>query len=96
MLVIIDKDIPFLQGVIEPFAEVRYLSPEEITPKAIEQADALFIRTRTRADRELLEGSRVRFIATATIGYDHIDQTYCRSAGIKWVSCPGCNAQAVC
>ena len=35
-------------------------------------------------------------MATATIGYDHIDQDYCREAGIQWVSCPGCNAQAVC
>ena len=96
MRVVIDRGIPFLDGVIEPYAEVAYLSPEEIGPEAVRDADALIIRTRTRANKELLEGSQVRFVATATIGYDHIDQDYCREAGIYWTSCPGCNAQAVC
>ena len=94
--VIIDKGIPFLEGVFPPEIEVRHLSPEEITPEAVCHADALFIRTRTQTNKELLQGSRVRFVATATIGFDHIDQDYCREAGIHWVSCPGCNAQAVC
>ena len=94
--VIIDKGIPFLDDVFPPEIEVLHLSPEEITPAAVREADALFVRTRTRIDKELLEGSRVRFVATATIGFDHIGQSYCREAGVTWVSCPGCNAQAVC
>ena len=94
--VIIDKGIPFLDDVFPPEIEVLHLSPEEITPAAVREADALFVRTRTRIDKELLEGSRVRFVTTATIGFDHIDQSYCREAGVTWVSCPGCNAQAVC
>ena len=94
--VIIDKGIPFLEGVFPPEIDVRYLSPEEITPEAVRNADALFVRTRTSINKGLLEGSKVRFVATATIGFDHIDQDYCRRAGIHWVSCPGCNAQAVC
>ena len=94
--VIIDKGIPFLEGVFPPEIDVRYLSPEDITPEAVRCADALFVRTRTRINKELLHGSNVRFVATATIGFDHIDQDYCREAGIRWVSCPGCNAQAVC
>ena len=94
--VIIDKGIPFLEGVFPPEIEVLHLSPEDITPEAVRYADALFIRTRTRINKELLHGSNVRFVATATIGFDHIDQDYCREAGIHWVSCPGCNAQAVC
>ena len=94
--VVIDKGIPFLEGVFPPEIEVLYLSPEEITPEAVRYADALFVRTRTQINKELLEGSNVRFVATATIGFDHIDQDYCREAGIHWVSCPGCNAQAVC
>ena len=96
MQVVIDKGIPFLEGIFPQGINAIYLSPEEITPDAVRQADALFIRTRTRINKELLEGSNVRFIATATIGFDHIDQDYCRQAGIHWVSCPGCNAQAVC
>ena len=73
-----------------------HLSPEDITPEAVRYADALFVRTRTRINKELLHGSNIRFVATATIGFDHIDQDYCREAGIHWISCPGCNAQAVC
>ena len=94
--VIIDKGIPFLEGVFPPEIEVLHLSPEDITPEAVRYADALFVRTRTQINKELLHGSNVRFVATATIGFDHIDQDYCREAGIHWVSCPGCNAQAVC
>ena len=94
--VIIDKGIPFLEGVFPPEIDVRYLSPEEITPEAVRYADALFVRTRTQINKGLLHGSNVRFVATATIGFDHIDQDFCQEAGIHWVSCPGCNAQAVC
>ena len=96
MQVVIDKGIPFLEGVIEPYAQVLYLLPEEITPDTVRDADALIVRTRTRIDKELIEGSKVRFVATATIGYDHINQDYCNQASVRWVSCPGCNAQAVC
>ena len=94
--VVIDKGIPFLEGVFPPEIEVLHLSPEDITPEAVRYADALLVRTRTRINKELLHGSNIRFVATATIGFDHIDQDYCREAGIHWVSCPGCNAQAVC
>jgi erythronate-4-phosphate dehydrogenase len=96
MQIIIDKGIPFLQGVFPSEIEVKFLPPEEITADSVRKADALFVRTRTRINKELLHGSQVRFVATATIGFDHIDQDYCREAGIHWVSCPGCNAQAVC
>ena len=94
--VVIDRGIPFLDGVFPPEIDVRFLSPEEITSDSVRHADALFVRTRTKINKELLHGSNVRFVATATIGFDHIDQDYCHEAGIHWVSCPGCNAQAVC
>ena len=96
MRVVVDKGIPFLEGVLDSVAEVRFLSPEEINASSVCDADALFVRTRTQINKELLSGSKVRFVATATIGFDHIDQDYCRAAGVHWVSCPGCNAQAVC
>ena len=96
MQIIIDKGIPFLQGVFPSEIEVKFLPPEEINSESVRKADALFVRTRPLINKELLHGSQVRFVATATIGFDHIDQDYCREAGIHWVSCPGCNAQAVC
>lgn len=96
MRVLVDKYIPFLQGVMDDFAEVCMVEPEQMTAETVRDADALIVRTRTRCDASLLEGSRVRFIATATIGTDHIDLALCKSQGIHVVSCPGCNAQAVC
>ena len=96
MRVLIDKYIPFLDGVLDGYAEVQHIAPEEFTPQSVRDADALVIRTRSRVDSGLLAGSRVRFVATATIGYDHIDTDYCRQHDIAWTACPGCNAQAVC
>jgi len=75
--------------------ECVYLPGAQISAADVRDADALIVRTRTRCDRALLEGSRVRFIATATIGYDHIDVDYLRAAGIAWTNCPGCNAGSV-
>lgn len=95
MKIIVENKIPFIAGVLEPAGTVDYLPPEAITPGAVADADALIVRTRTRCDAALLEGSRVKWIATATIGTDHIDLDYCRRRGIKVVNAPGCNAPAV-
>lgn len=95
MKLIIEKNIPFIQGLLDGMADVEYLAPEDITPETMRDADALITRTRTRCDAALLEGSRCRFIATATIGTDHIDLDYCRARGITVANAPGCNAPAV-
>ena len=96
MKVIVDKKIPYLQGVIERLAdEVVYAEGRDFTPELVRDAGALFVRTRTRCDCALLAGSRVRFIATATIGFDHIDTDFCRASGITWTNAPGCNAGGV-
>ncbi len=95
MLVIADDKIPFLKGVLEPYTDIEYCSGHEITPERIKYADALLIRTRTRCNRNLLEGSGVKFIGTATIGYDHIDTAYCSQHGIRWTNAPGCNSASV-
>lgn len=94
-VVVVDRDIPFLDRVLEPWFEVRRLSGRAIGPDDVRDAVALLIRTRTRCDAALLDGSAVRFIATATIGTDHIDMRYCDSHGITVASAPGCNAAAV-
>jgi erythronate-4-phosphate dehydrogenase len=94
-VVVVDRDIPFLEGVLESWFEVRYLAGRAIGPAEVRDAAALLVRTRTRCDAVLLDGSAVRFIATATIGTDHIDLKYCASHGITVASAPGCNAAAV-
>ena len=96
MKVIIDHKIPYIKEAIEKIADdVVYLPGNAFTKEDVKDADALIVRTRTKCNRELLEGSQVKFIATATIGYDHIDTEYCREAGITWTNCPGCNAGSV-
>lgn len=93
--VVVDKYIPFLQESLAG-CDVTALSPDEINNASVRDADALIVRTRTLVNRQLLENSHVRFVATATIGTDHLDTAYLDEAGIKWYSSPGCNAQAVC
>ncbi len=93
--IIIDANIPFINGVFEPFANVAYLNGADFTPAAVKRADALIIRTRTKCNEALLAGSSVKFIATATIGTDHIDLDYCCKAGIGVANAAGCNAGGV-
>lgn len=93
--IIIDDHIPFIKGVLEPFSKVIYAKGGLIGKENAREADGLIIRTRTRCDRSLLEGTPVKFIATATIGIDHIDTGYCNSNGISWFHAPGCNAGSV-
>lgn len=95
MKIVCDSHIPFLKGVLEQYADVIYLPGGQIKRDDILDADALIVRTRTRCDAGLLEGSKVRFIATATIGYDHIDTAWCESHGISWTNAPGCNSGSV-
>lgn len=95
MKIIADNKIPFLKGVLELFAEVNYYPAKDITAEKVKDADALIIRTRTICGANLLLGSKVKFIATATIGFDHIDTAFCAAHNINWANAPGCNSEAV-
>lgn len=93
--IVADSKIPLLKGVFESCADIAYLPPSEITNQTVRDADALLIRTRTKCNSKLLDGTRVKFIGTATIGFDHIDTDYCQSKNIKWINAPGCNSSSV-
>ncbi len=95
MKIVADRFIPFLQGRLEPFAEIEFIHPDSFSPETIKGADALLIRTRTRCGAPLLEGSSVKMIATATIGMDQFDLPWCAAHGIATFNSPGCNASAV-
>lgn len=95
MKIVADMHIPFLEGVFEPYAEVVYIDGRSITHEDLIDADAMIIRTRTKCNADLLEGTRVRIIATATIGTDHIDLPYCADKGIEVHNAEGCNAGGV-
>lgn len=93
--IVADKAIPFLEGVFDPYADMTCLPGDKIGPEDVRDADVLMVRTRTKCNADLLEGSKVKFIATATIGTDHIDFPYCDSKGIVVRNAPGCNAGGV-
>ncbi|MFB6320779.1 4-phosphoerythronate dehydrogenase PdxB [Saccharicrinis sp. FJH54] len=95
MKIVIDDKIPFIKGVFEPYADVVYAGGAAIDAAMVSDADALVIRTRTKCNAALLKDSSVKFIATATIGHDHIDKNFCRENGIKWTNAPGCNSGSV-
>jgi len=95
MKIVADDKIPFLKGVLEPFAEVVYLPGKEINREALLGVDALLIRTRTKCTENLLKGTTIKFIGTATIGFDHIDSQYCENNNIEWINAPGCNSSSV-
>ena len=98
MIAIVDNAIPYIKGTLEPYAEVIY-APGEGFIQALEKTKGepvcLFIRTRTKCEKSLLEGHNVRLIASATIGKDHIDEDYCRANSICVANAPGCNSSAV-
>lgn len=93
--IVADDKIPFLKGVFEPFANVKYLPGKNITPADLSDADALIVRTRTKCNKALLQNTPVRFVATATIGFDHINPADLEALNIQWTNAPGCNADSV-
>ena len=95
MKIVIDEKIPFISGVFECWADVVYSPGRAIDAAMVADADALIVRTRTRCDSRLLEKSRVRIIASATIGFDHLDTVWLEKKGIEWVNAPGCNSGSV-
>lgn len=95
MKIVADKNIPFLKGVAEKFGNVNYLAGSEFSEATIKDADTLIVRTVTHFDKNLLEGSSVKLICSATIGYDHIDTEYCDNHNIIWKNAPGCNSGSV-
>lgn len=94
-LVVVDEAIPFLNGVLDPWCDVRALPGAAVAAADLRDADALVVRTRTRCDAALLGGSSVRLVVTATIGFDHIDCAWCAAHGIEVVTAAGCNARGV-
>jgi erythronate-4-phosphate dehydrogenase len=95
MLIVADENIPLLDAFFAGFGEIRRYAGRSIEREALQGADVLLVRSVTQVDRQLLEGSNVRFVGTCTIGTDHLDLAYLQEAGIQWSSAPGCNARGV-
>lgn len=95
MRILADENIPLVEAFFAEYGEIRRMPGRSINRAALEQVDVLLVRSVTRVDRELLEGSAVRFVGTCTIGTDHLDIDYFEEAGIAWANAPGCNARGV-
>jgi erythronate-4-phosphate dehydrogenase len=95
MLIVADENIPLLDAFFAGFGEIRRVPGRSIDRATVEQADVLLVRSVTNVNRALLEGSKIRFVGTCTIGTDHLDLEYFNEAGITWSSAPGCNARGV-
>ncbi|QHC96829.1 4-phosphoerythronate dehydrogenase PdxB [Pseudomonas sp. R84] len=95
MLIVADENIPLLDAFFAGFGEIRRVPGRSIDRATVEQADVLLVRSVTNVNRALLEGSKVRFVGTCTIGTDHLDLDYFNEVGITWSSAPGCNARGV-
>ena len=95
MLIVADENIPLVDAFFAEFGEIRRLPGRQITRADVHDADVLLVRSVTKVDRDLLEGSAVRFVGTCTIGTDHLALDYFHQEGIQWSSAPGCNARGV-
>jgi len=95
MIIVADENIPALDAFFEDIGTIHRVSGRHLKSEQVKDADILLVRSVTKVNRELLEGSRVRFVGTTTIGTDHIDLDYLEQAGIRFVSAPGCNASSV-
>lgn len=94
MRIVADANIPFVRECFSSVGEVRVLNGREITPEVVAEADALLVRSVTAVNESLLAGSKVRFVGTATIGFDHVDVSYLHRSGIGFSSAPGSNANS--
>ena len=95
MRILVDENIPLATQAFSVLGDVLLLPADAITPMAVRDADILLVRSVTKVNQRLLEESRVRFVGTATIGTDHIDEAYLRRRGIPFASAPGSNANSV-
>jgi len=93
--IVVNKNTPFIFEAFSQLGNIRMLGTSEVTPDAVRDADILIVRSETRVDRDLLEGSSVRFVGTPTIGTDHVDLEYLTGHGIVFANAPGSNANSV-
>jgi len=95
MNIIADENIPFVREIFSALGTVTCHPGRQMTSDLLAGAHALLVRSVTRVDEKLLAGSTIRFVGTATIGTDHIDQSYLQDSGITFTSAAGSNSTSV-
>jgi erythronate-4-phosphate dehydrogenase len=95
MKIAVDRNMPLAQEAFATLGEVQVVDGRSLQSKDIRNTTILAIRSTTKVQAALLDGTDVRFVGTATIGTDHLDIPYLEKQNIKWVYSPGCNARSV-
>ncbi len=95
MKIVADQNIPYAEEAFSRLGRVCLYPGREISADVLRDADILLVRTVTQVDESLLAKSPVRFVGSATIGYDHVDTAWLKSRGIGFSAAPGCNANSV-
>ncbi len=95
MKIVADENIPFVKECFSSVGQVATVHGRKISNKILQDADALLVRSITKVNKDLLEGTNIKFVATATIGFEHIDIDYLKSKNIGFASAPGSNANSV-
>ena len=95
MKIVCSSNMPFAREAFSSLGDTFIVPDNGITAAHARDADILAVRSATKIDRALLDGSRVNFVGTATIGFDHMDTAYLEKSGIRWCAAPGCNANSV-
>ena len=93
--IVADENIPLVAEAFSTLGLVQALPGRAILPESVREADVLLVRSITQVYEKLLDGSAVRFVATATIGTDHVDEAYLSGRGIGFASAPGSNSNSV-
>lgn len=93
--IVADENIPYVNEFFAEFGTITTLAGRSMCAGDVRNADVLLVRSVTKVDEQLLDGSSVKFVGTCTIGVDHLDVDYLQRAGIAYSSAPGCNANSV-
>jgi erythronate-4-phosphate dehydrogenase len=95
MKTVVAETVLLGREAFETLGDVVVIPDRQIGPEHLKDADALIIRSKTKVTPELLAGSAVRFVGTATAGFEHIDFQDLEEREIGWIAAPGCNADSV-
>lgn len=93
--IVADEKIPFVKDAFSSLGECRLFPGRSIKSEHLKRADLLLVRSVTPVNQDLLKGTSVKMVASATIGFDHIDLDYLTGHQIQFAHSPGGNAKSV-
>ena len=94
--IVADENMPNVEAWFSTVSnDIERKPGRTLTASELQNTDILLVRSITQVNESLLAGTNVKFVGSATIGTDHVDQSYLKSQNIPFHYAPGCNAQSV-